>query len=236
MVTAEEIGRRRALRGARRCAARAALPRWRRTSASCRASTRRTEGGERALFAVLEGRIEPVRLVDGIERVVGERRPGDVFGEVPIALGTVFPVGFRAAEAVARHARRGRTTTTPWRPWCRRSRRRSAGWRRTGWAARAGCRASRRSRRRRARSWSGIAGMRPAPSCGASWTATRSPSSGSRPTRRMRRTLGRPAARRGDWPAIQRHRRQDRGPAAPAQGGRAARARAPKPPSPSTTR
>ena len=56
------------------------------------------EGGERALFAVLEGRIEPVRLVDGIERVLGERHPGDVFGEVPIVLGTVFPVGFRAAE------------------------------------------------------------------------------------------------------------------------------------------
>jgi thioredoxin reductase (NADPH) len=56
------------------------------------------EGGERALFAVLEGRIEPVKNVDGIERVVGERRPGDVFGEVPLALGTVFPVGFRAAE------------------------------------------------------------------------------------------------------------------------------------------
>ena len=56
------------------------------------------EGGERALFAVLEGRIEAVKLVDGIERVVGERRPGDVFGEVPITLGTVFPVGFRAAE------------------------------------------------------------------------------------------------------------------------------------------
>jgi thioredoxin reductase (NADPH) len=57
------------------------------------------EGGERALFAVLEGRIEPVKLVDGIERVVGERHPGDIFGEVPIVLGTVFPVGFRAAEA-----------------------------------------------------------------------------------------------------------------------------------------
>jgi thioredoxin reductase (NADPH) len=57
------------------------------------------EGAERALFAVLEGRIEAVKLVDGIERVVGERRPGDVFGEVPIALGTVFPVGFRAAES-----------------------------------------------------------------------------------------------------------------------------------------
>ena len=56
------------------------------------------EGGERALFAVLEGRIEPTRLVDGTERVLGERLPGDVFGEVPIVLGTVFPVGFRAAE------------------------------------------------------------------------------------------------------------------------------------------
>src|SRR5436190_15700555 len=56
-------------------------------------------GGERALFAVLVGRIEAVKRVDGIERVVGQRHPGDVFGEVPIALGTVFPVGFRAAEA-----------------------------------------------------------------------------------------------------------------------------------------
>ena len=56
------------------------------------------EGEERALFALLEGRIEPVKLVDGIERVVGERHPGDIFGEVPIVLGTLFPVGFRAAE------------------------------------------------------------------------------------------------------------------------------------------
>lgn len=57
-----------------------------------------TEGGDRALFALLEGRVEPVKTVDGIERVVGARLPGDVFGEVPIVLGTVFPVGFRAAE------------------------------------------------------------------------------------------------------------------------------------------
>jgi thioredoxin reductase (NADPH) len=56
------------------------------------------EGDERALFALLEGRIEPIKLVDGIENVVGERHPGDIFGEVPITLGTVFPVGFRAAE------------------------------------------------------------------------------------------------------------------------------------------
>src|SRR5829696_5968714 len=57
------------------------------------------EGGERALFAVLEGHLQPVKQSDGVERVVGDRHPGDIFGEVPIVLGTVFPVGFRAAEA-----------------------------------------------------------------------------------------------------------------------------------------
>jgi thioredoxin reductase (NADPH) len=56
------------------------------------------EGDERALFGLLEGRIEAVKVVDGIDRVVGERRPGEIFGEVPITLGTLFPVGFRAAE------------------------------------------------------------------------------------------------------------------------------------------
>jgi thioredoxin reductase (NADPH) len=56
------------------------------------------EGDERALFAVLEGHIEAVKLTDGIVRVIGARNPGDVFGEVPIVLGTLFPVGFRAAE------------------------------------------------------------------------------------------------------------------------------------------
>jgi thioredoxin reductase (NADPH) len=55
------------------------------------------EGSEGALFAVLEGRIEAVKLGE-VERVVGQRHPGDIFGEVPITLGTVFPVGFRAAE------------------------------------------------------------------------------------------------------------------------------------------
>src|SRR4051795_11315850 len=56
------------------------------------------QGSERALFAVLAGKIEPVQHVDGIARAVGVRHPGEIFGEVPIALGTVFPVGFRAAE------------------------------------------------------------------------------------------------------------------------------------------
>src|SRR4051794_37846051 len=56
------------------------------------------QGSEPALFAVLEGRIEPVQRTEGVERVVGVRQPGEIFGEVPITLGTVFPVGFRAAE------------------------------------------------------------------------------------------------------------------------------------------
>ncbi len=56
------------------------------------------EGDERALFAVLEGRIEAVKTVDGLDTVLGRRLPGDVFGEVSIVIGTTFPVGFRAAE------------------------------------------------------------------------------------------------------------------------------------------
>ena len=55
------------------------------------------EGDDRALFAVLEGRLEAVKLVDGIQQVVGERLPGDVFGEVSIVLGTTHPAGLRAA-------------------------------------------------------------------------------------------------------------------------------------------
>jgi thioredoxin reductase (NADPH) len=57
------------------------------------------EGGERALFAVLSGRIEVVKTIDGIERTLGWRVPGTIFGEVPIALGTPFPGGYRAVEA-----------------------------------------------------------------------------------------------------------------------------------------
>jgi thioredoxin reductase (NADPH) len=55
-------------------------------------------GDERALYAVLEGRLETIGIVDGIARVVGGRAAGDLVGEVPIALGTPFPLGFRAAE------------------------------------------------------------------------------------------------------------------------------------------
>src|SRR6476660_2015305 len=56
------------------------------------------EGGEQALFGLLAGRIEAVKQAEGVEKVVGERHPGAIFGEVPITLGSAFPVGFRAAE------------------------------------------------------------------------------------------------------------------------------------------
>ena len=57
------------------------------------------EGDERALFGLLEGRIEVVRRVDGVESIIGERKPGDVFGEMSIAFGMLYPGGFRATEA-----------------------------------------------------------------------------------------------------------------------------------------
>jgi thioredoxin reductase (NADPH) len=55
------------------------------------------EGGERALYAVIAGKIEVVKLVDGIERTLGWRVPGTIFGEVPLTLGTPFPGGYRAS-------------------------------------------------------------------------------------------------------------------------------------------
>ena len=41
------------------------------------------EGGDRALYAVLSGKIEVVKLFDGVERTLGWRVPGTIFGEVP---------------------------------------------------------------------------------------------------------------------------------------------------------
>ena len=56
------------------------------------------EGGEGALFLVISGKIEVIKTFDGIERTLGWRVPGTIFGEVPITLGTPFPGGYRAAE------------------------------------------------------------------------------------------------------------------------------------------
>src|ERR1700693_3820233 len=56
------------------------------------------EGGERPLYAVVAGKIEVLKLVDGIERTLGWRAPGAIFGEVPLTLGTPFPGAYRASE------------------------------------------------------------------------------------------------------------------------------------------
>ena len=56
------------------------------------------EGGERALYAVLSGRIEVVKRFDGVERTLGFRLPGTIFGEVPLAFASPFPGGYRAME------------------------------------------------------------------------------------------------------------------------------------------
>jgi thioredoxin reductase (NADPH) len=56
------------------------------------------EGGERALYAVLAGKIEVVKTFDGVERRLGWRAPGTIFGEVPLALSSPFPGGYRASE------------------------------------------------------------------------------------------------------------------------------------------
>jgi len=56
------------------------------------------EGDNRSLFGILEGRFEVVRLIDGAERVLGQRHPGQVFGEMSIVFGIPQPAGLRAAE------------------------------------------------------------------------------------------------------------------------------------------
>ena len=136
------------------------------------------DGDERALFGVLEGRIEAVKLVDGVERVIGERLPGDVFGEVSITLGTPHPAGFRAAEAsrVIRIEPHDYHAVAAVAPEVAKQVGRLASDRIGGPRA---CRRSCPHRPRSGRSCSAIAGTPPARSCGASSTATRSGSDGS---------------------------------------------------------
>lgn len=55
------------------------------------------EGDARALFVVVEGLAEITKVVGGDERVIGIRKPGQFFGEVPMTLSTPFPASGRAA-------------------------------------------------------------------------------------------------------------------------------------------
>ncbi|HYZ16017.1 MAG TPA: cyclic nucleotide-binding domain-containing protein [Candidatus Acidoferrum sp.] len=52
----------------------------------------------RVLFVLIEGSVEVTKFVDGKERVVGVRGPGEPFGEVPVVLDTPFLVSFRASQ------------------------------------------------------------------------------------------------------------------------------------------
>jgi len=56
------------------------------------------EGDEPALYAVLSGKVEVLKRIDGIERRIGERAPGTFMGEVPIIYGTPFQSAARALE------------------------------------------------------------------------------------------------------------------------------------------
>jgi thioredoxin reductase (NADPH) len=54
------------------------------------------EGEGRALAVIVEGKAELTKLVNGTERVIGVRLPGELGGEVPMTLGTPLPASMRA--------------------------------------------------------------------------------------------------------------------------------------------
>jgi thioredoxin reductase (NADPH) len=54
------------------------------------------EGEAPVLFVLLAGEVEVTKLFDGAERTIGHRVPGEVIGEVPISLGTLYAANFRA--------------------------------------------------------------------------------------------------------------------------------------------
>lgn len=56
------------------------------------------EGDPRALYVVLGGRAEVIKATAGVKRTVGVRGPGEVFGEVPVVLGTPILASLRATE------------------------------------------------------------------------------------------------------------------------------------------
>ena len=57
------------------------------------------EGDERALFIVVEGVIELTKEINGAERMVGKRRRGELYGEVPMMLSTNLPASCGALVA-----------------------------------------------------------------------------------------------------------------------------------------
>ncbi len=56
------------------------------------------EGDGRFLAVVVEGTTELTKVVNGVEQVIGVRRPGELGGEVPMTLGTPLPASMRAVD------------------------------------------------------------------------------------------------------------------------------------------
>lgn len=56
------------------------------------------EGDERALYIVVSGAAELTKEVNGVERVIARRSPGDLYGEVPMMLSTPLPASHRAVD------------------------------------------------------------------------------------------------------------------------------------------
>ena len=141
-------------------------------------------GAERALFGLLDGRIEAVQLVDGIERIVGSQEPRRRLRRGPDHARHRLPGRLPGDRAHAGLPDRGPRLSPRRRG---RARRRSRGRPPRGppHQRRGGpLRASRPHRRRPAPSSSAIASTRAAPSYAGSSTGTRSCTGGSRPTSR----------------------------------------------------
>jgi len=99
------------------------------------------EGEEAALFVVLAGCMEVTKLIDGIERTVGKRAPGKIFGEVPLIYGTPFQSNCRRRNRPGCCASLHASTTPP--PRLRLSWRKPSA--RSPVSGSAGCKASRRA-------------------------------------------------------------------------------------------
>jgi thioredoxin reductase (NADPH) len=56
------------------------------------------EGDPVALFAVISGRLEVTKRFEGVERAIGARAPGQIFGEIPIVFGIPFQGAYRATQ------------------------------------------------------------------------------------------------------------------------------------------
>ena len=56
------------------------------------------EGGARALFAIVSGKVELTKFINGVETVIAIRLPGEIAGEIPMTLSTPLPASMRAVE------------------------------------------------------------------------------------------------------------------------------------------